>query len=503
MTLSTERGALHIGVHVGDVMVRGADLLGDGVNVTARLQALADPGGICLSGEAHQYARKAMPLAYEDLGHQTVRNIEEPIRAYAVRSVGRERIDPSSPKPAAEKPVVLERPSIAVLPFTNMSADPEQEYFADGVVDDIISALSRVRWFFVIARNSSFTYKGRPVDVKQVGRELGVRYVLEGSIRRAGSRVRITGQLIEAATGHHVWADRFEGGLEDIFDLQDRITESVVGAIEPSIRAAEIARARAKPTERLDAYDLYLQAIPAIHTATLEGFLRAETLLRDAVARDPGYPEALSALSDCLGRLIVRASVESASARAAEACEIALKAAALGSDNGSILASAAWTVSMLGGLHRQGKEFAERALRLHPNSADVRTACGWSFIFEGEPERALEHFEVARRLSPLDPRAFITQTATASANFFLRRFEEAVDWSTRVLQQKPTWVAALRYRAAALAHLERIEDANADIKQLLGLQPNCTLRWLTVYKYRHPWMQELLSDGLRLAGLPE
>src|SRR5215204_5415779 len=456
-----------IGIHVGDVVVRGGDLLGDGVNIAARLEGLAEPGGIAISGAAHGHVRKALPLAYTDLGQQHVKNIDESVR-------------------------------VAVLPFTNMSG-PEDEYFCDGMVEDIITALSKVRTFFVIARNSSFTYKGRAVNVKQVGRELGVRYVLEGSVRRAGSKLRITGQLIEAATGHHVWADRFEGGLEDIFDLQDRITESVVGAIEPSIRAAEIARARAKPTERLDAYDLYLQAIPEIHTATLEGFLRAEALLRDALARDPGYPEALSALSDCLGRLIVRASVESASARAAEACEIALKAAALGSDNGSILASAAWTVSMLGGLHRQGKEFAERALRLHPNSADVRTACGWSFIFEGEPERALEHFEVARRLSPLDPRAFITQTATASANFFLRRLEETVDWSTRVLQQKPTWVAALRYRAAALAHLERIEDANADIKQLLGLQPNCTLRWHTVFKFRHRWMSELLIEGLRRA----
>src|SRR5215203_2960150 len=321
------RMSFRIGVHVGDVMIRGADLLGDGVNVTARLQALADPGGICLSGEAHQYARRVMPLAYEDLGHQTVRNIEEPIRAYAVRSVGRERIDPSSPKPAAEKPVVLERPSIAVLPFTNMSADPEQEYFADGVVDDIISALSRVRWFFVIARNSSFTYKGRPVDVKQVGRELGVRYVLEGSIRRAGSRVRIAGQLIETATGHHVWADRFDGGLEDIFNLQDSITENVVGAIEPSILATEIARARAKPTERLDAYDLYLRSLREVHTGTEQGFLRAERLIRDALARDPDFPEALSALSDCLMHLVVRACLEAAPG-SAEACETALRAAA-------------------------------------------------------------------------------------------------------------------------------------------------------------------------------
>jgi len=389
------RMSFRIGVHVGDVMVRGADLLGDGVNIAARLQALAEPGGVCISGDAHQYTRRALPLAFSDLGHQWVKNIDEGIRAYQVRQIREHETEPVfNPR----KPLPLrDRPSIAVLPFTNISGAPEQEYFADGVVEDIINALSRVKWFFVIARNSSFTYKGHPIDVKQVGRELGVRYVLEGSIRKAGSRVRITGQLIEAATGHHVWADRFEGGLEDIFDLQDRITESVVAAIEPSIRAAEIARARSKPTERLDAYDLYLRAVPEIHTGTIDGFLRAETLLRDALVRDPGYPEALSALSDCLSRLVVRGAVGSTSARVAEACETALKAAALGSDNGSILASAAWTISMLGGLHLQGREFAERALRLHPNSADVRTASGWSFSFGGEPETALEHFEVARR----------------------------------------------------------------------------------------------------------
>jgi adenylate cyclase len=201
--------------------------------------------------------------------------------------------------------------------------------------------------------------------------------------------------------------------------------------------------------------------------------------------------------------LVVRGSVESASARIAEACETCLKAAALGPDNGSILATAAWTISMLGGLHQQGREFAERALKLHPNSADVRTACGWSLIFGGEPERALAHFEVARRLSPLDPRTFVTQTATASAKFFQMKFDEAVDWSTRVLDQKPTWTAALRYRAAALAHLGRIEDARADVAQVLEIQPTCNLRWVMIYKYRDQWMRELFSDGLRLAGLPE
>jgi adenylate cyclase len=468
------------------------------VNIAARLEGLAEPGGICLSEAVHNIVRKALPLAYADLGEQGVKGFDEPVRAYTVKPAVT-----LAPIRMESKPLPLpDKPSIAVLPFTNMSGDAEQEYSADGVVEEIITALSRVKSFFVVARNSSFTYRGRAVDVQQVGRELGVRYVLNGSIRKAGSRVRIAGQLIETATGHHVWADRFDGGLEDIFNLQDSITENVVGAIEPSIFATEIARARAKPTERLDAYDLYLRSLREVHTGTEQGFLRAERLLRDSLARDPDFPEALSALSDCLMHLVVRASVES-SPGTAEACEIALRAAALSSDNGAILATSAWTISMLGGLHDQGKEFAERALRLHPNSADVRTACGWSFLFGGEPEHAQEHFEVARRLNPVDPRTFFTQTAMASANFYQRRFDKTVEWSTRVLEQRPAWVPALRYRAAALTHLGRLDEARADLAKVLAAQPSCTLRWLTIYTFRHRWMQELFIDALRRAGLPE
>ena len=221
-----------IGVHVGDVLVRDGDLFGDGVNIAARLQALAEPGGVCVSGAVHEHVRKLLPLRFRDLGPQAVKHIDDPVRAYALAA---------GPAPDRPRPLPLpDKPSIAVLPFTNMSGDPEQEYFADGLVEDIITGLSRVRSFFVIARNSSFTYKGRAVDVRQVSRELGVRYVLEGSIRKAGTRVRIVGQLVDGTTGHHVWADRFEGELNDIFELQDQVTESVVGAVEPSIRLEEI-----------------------------------------------------------------------------------------------------------------------------------------------------------------------------------------------------------------------------------------------------------------------
>ena len=272
------RVLFRIGIHVGDVMVRGGDLLGSGVNVAARLEALAEPGGIVLSAAAHEQVRKILPLAYTDLGQQSVKNIEEPVRAFAIGEPQHAPTPDDAPVVPLKEATTLplpDKPSIAVLPFQNMSGDPEQEYFADGMVEDIITALSQFKSLFVIARNSSFTYKGKAVDIKQVGRELGVRYVLEGSVRKAANRVRITGQLIDATTGTHLWADRFDGTLEDVFDLQDRVTVSVVSAIAPTLEQVEIERAKHKPTERLDAYDYFLRGTASLHQGTKEGISEA------------------------------------------------------------------------------------------------------------------------------------------------------------------------------------------------------------------------------------
>ena len=292
--------SFRIGVHVGDVMVRGGDLLGDGVNVAARLQALSEPGGVCVSGEAHQYARRSLPLTFTDLGVQVVKNLSDGIHAYAVESAAAPRALSHSPQPLP----LPDSPSIAVLPFTNMSGDAEQEYFADGIVEEIITALYRFKWLFVIARNSSFTYKGRAVDVTQVGRELGVRYVLEGSVRRSGDRVRITGQLIEAASGHHVWADRFDGSLNDVFDLQDRMTENVVAAIEPKVREAELGRSRLKATSSLTAYDLYLQALFQHHREAEEDTSAALRLLQRAINADQRFALAYAISASCYAQRI-------------------------------------------------------------------------------------------------------------------------------------------------------------------------------------------------------
>src|SRR5438132_1199484 len=257
---------LRIGINLGDVIVEGNDLYGDGVNIAARIEALADAGGVFVSNTVHDHVRDRLPFLFEDLGEQQVKNIARPVRVYRVRDIGAAVKSPSTPP---QPPLPLpDKPSIAVLPFANMSGDPEQEYFADGMVEEIITALSRIRWLFVIARNSSFTYKGQAVDVKRVGRELGVRYVLEGSVRKAGQRVRITAQLIEAETGTHLWADRFDGSLEDVFELQEQVAISVAGVIEPALQAAETARSANRPPSDLPAYDLYLRAYAVFSAST-------------------------------------------------------------------------------------------------------------------------------------------------------------------------------------------------------------------------------------------
>jgi len=274
---------LRIGINLGDVIVDGDDLYGDGVNIAARIEALADAGGVFVSNTVHDQVRDRLPFAFEDLGEQQVKNIARPVRVYRVRDLTAAK---SPAQPALPLP---DKPSIAVLPFANMSGDPEQEYFADGMVEEITTAISRLPWLFVIARNSAFTYKGKPIDVKQVARELGVRYVLEGSVRKAGNRVRITGQLIDTTTGAHIWAERFDGALDDVFELQDQVASNVVGAIEPKLIVAETERAIRKPTDNLGAYDLYLRALAQFQKLTQPGRDAAIALLTQALAIDPSY----------------------------------------------------------------------------------------------------------------------------------------------------------------------------------------------------------------------
>jgi len=398
-----------------------------------------------------------------------------------------------------------DRPSITVLPFANMSGDPEQEYFADGMVDDILSALSHVRWLFVIARQSSFTYKSRAVDVKQIGRELGVRYVVEGSVRKAGSRVRITAQLIETETGAHIWADRYERDLSDIFALQDEITERIVAAVEPNVQAIEIQRARAKPTHSLTAYDLYLRALPAYYGQTQEDYKRTQVLLRKAIEVDPEYAEALGILADCITSCTLQGWYESWSRGGIDACQISARALAAGPDNSTCLASAAYAYGILAYRFEEALDLANRALMLHPNSVFVRNRAGAVYTVCGESDKAIAQCEAARRMNPLDSKkgATFTFITLAAALYFGRRFQECIDAGRRALAFTATTNTARKYVAASLAQLGRIDEARAEITELIKHQPRASLALFRQHSFRHKWMHELHMEGLRKAGLRE
>ena len=496
---ATPKITFRIGINVGDIIIDGSDIFGDGVNVAARIENECEPGGVYLSDDAYRQVRGKTSLAFDDLGERSLKNIDRPVRLYAVRSTS---FSTEATAAVGEKPLPLpDRPSIAVLPFQNMSGDPEQEYFADGIVEDIITALSRFKSLFVIARNSSFTYKGKAVDIKQVGRELGVRYVLEGSIRKVGNRVRITGQLIDAANGTHVWARRFDREIDDVFALQDELAQTVVSAVEPNLRSAEIARKKTVPTENLAAYDLYLRALSELDPITKDGLERAEALLRRAIQLDPHYSDAWAALASALGRQIVgdwRTGTELTS----EVQQVASMAIKLDPENGEALGVAAWALAILGGPLDQAADFARRAVMVHPNSAVVRAHCGWALVYSGDFEEALMHLQVGRRMDPLDPRFHQAQNAMAAAYFFQRDFQKALELARGVVARVPTHPVSLRWIAASLVHLGKLEEARAAIQKLRQAYPDFTVSKVRSY-FRHPWMTELYLDALRAAGLPE
>jgi TolB-like protein len=409
----------------------------------------------------------------------------------------------SSETPAAALPLP-DKPSIAALPFVNLSGDPEQEYFADGVVEDIIAALSRIGWLFVIARNSSFTYKGRAVDIKQVGRELGVRYVLEGSVRKAANRVRITGQLIDATTGTHLWAERFEGSLDDLFELQDQIAESVVGAIAPRLERAEIERAKRKPTESLDAYDYYLRGMANFHLGTEEGTNAALPLLYRAIELDPDYASAYGMASACHFWSKFNGWAADREWTIAEGARLAQCAIELGRDDAVALARGGHALANFVGDVDGGIDLIDRALVLNPN-----LAAGWflgSFvrIMRGASDDAIEQLARAMRLSPLDSEMYRMQGGMALAHLYARRFDTAFSWAEKALRNLPTFLIVVGIIAASHAHAGRTDDADRAMQQLRRLDPALRLSnlddWLP---YHRPEYLATLADGLRKAGLPE
>ncbi len=507
--LSPERRIeFRIGIHLGDVVEESdGDLMGDGVNIAARLEGVAQPGEVCLSEDAYRQVKSRLDLAISDLGETRLKNIAEPIHVYSLRfgsgiakaaALARAA---TSTAPALSAP---EKPSIAVLPFQNMSGDPEQEYFADGIVEEIITALSHFRWLSVIARNSSFTYKGKNVDVKQVGRELGARYVLEGSVRKSGDRVRIAGQMIDASTGSHLWADRFDGALQDIFDLQDRVTAKVVGEIAPRLEQVEIERAKRKQTENLDAYDYYLRALASLHEWTRESNDEALRLFYRAIELDPGFASAYGLAAMCFHWRKVNGWIVDPAKEIAEAEGLGRRAVELGPDDAVALSGGGYALVFVAHDLDDGPDFIERALALNPNLAWALFSSGWTKAFLGDPEGAIAQLTHAIQLSPLDPHGFRAKGGIAFAHFLAGRYGEAITWAEAALRQRPTYLASIRELAAANALAGRLPEAQKAMARLRQLDParrvSTVKDWIPL---RRPDDLKRLEEGLRLAGLPE
>ena len=496
-----------IGIHVGDIIFDDNDIFGDGVNIAARLEGIAEPGGICISDDAQRQIRgKLDSPPFEDMGPQNLKNIAEPMRAWRLSVDAKSSAYLSGDRSAetAQTLALPDKPSIAVLPFQNMSSDAEQEYFADGTVEDIITALSRYPSLFVIARNSSFTYKGQAVDVKRIGRELGVRYVLEGSVRKVRDRVRVTGQLIDASTGAHLWAERFEGGLEDIFDLQDDITLRVVGAIAPKLEQAEIVRAMRKPTESLDGYDYYLRAMSNFHKGGREDISEALRLFRKAIEFDDKFSSANGMAAWCYARRKMNGWADEGSSEGLEAERLAGRAVKCGNDDAVALASSGIAIGYMFTDFDRAVSLLDRAQALNPNLAMAWHLGGWIRCFNGQQDLPVEHLERAVRLSPVDPQRPGMLAAIAAAHFSAGRFDAASSLSkTAMLEQSNNFIAAL-VAAAANAMAGNLDVATRAMERVCELDPNFRLHKV---KYRLPNRQPetiaLWEDALRRAGLPE
>ena len=444
----------------------------------------------------HDQVRDKLDLGFEDRGEQQVKNIARPVHAYRISLQAEAQAKPPEAAPPPPLPPLPDRPSIAVLPFQNMSGDPEQEYFADGMVEEITTALSRIRWLFVIARNSSFTYKGQAIDVKQVGRELGVRYVLEGSVRKAGGRVRITAQLIEAETSAHLWADRFDGSLEEVFELQDEVATNVAGVIEPTLQVAEIRRSAERPTSDLTAYDLYLHALSHSYSWEKEDTLAALDLAGQAIEHDPQYGPALAFSAICHFHLHMNGWSDDPEVNRREGVNLARQALRVASDDPGVLARAAYTLAYFGENIDAAIELIDRALALNPSFARGWVISGTLRLWAGQPELAIGHFETSLRLDPHGRRAGALMSI-GMGHFFAQRFEEAAAMMLRSLQEHPGWAPTYRFLAACYAHMGRLDEAKEAIKRVQAVTPVLVP---TAMHWRNPEHRELFLSGLRLAA---
>jgi len=478
-----------MGITVGDVMFDDARIYGDGINVAARLEGIAEPGGICISSKVYEEIRGKVQIGYEDIGEQQLKNITYPVRVYRLRTT-------SLPAKSATLLPLPEKPSIAVLPFQNLSGDSEQEYFADGMVEEIITALSRIRWLFVIARNSTFTYKGRSVDARQVGRELGVRYVLEGSVRKAGGRLRITAQLVDAESGGHLWADRFDGSLEDVFELQDNVALSVAGVIEPTLQAAEHHRSIRRPTDDLTAYELFLRAHVARLEVEKESTMRALELLGQALNRDPNYGSALALAANCHCNVYLSVWTNDLQTTRHEGIALARRALHVSGDDPYVLANAALALGLFGEDIATAIALVDRSLQLNPSFARGWYLSGTLRLWAGQYDLAIEHFEKSIRLSP---RASASQAylTIGIGHFFARRNEKAIEMLGLSLQEKSAWPPTMRFLASCLAHMGRLEEAQEIVKRLRAIT---SVVIPTAEHWRIREDRQYFLEGLRLAA---
>jgi adenylate cyclase len=488
-----------MGINLGDIIDDGRDIHGEGVNVAARLESLAEPGGICISGDVYNQVRNRVGAEYSDLGEHQVKHVTAPVRVYRVAARVSEA---GSERMATQNPPLPEKPSIAVLPFDNMSGDPEQGYFADAVVETLTSELSRIRDFFVIARNSAFVYKGRSKNVREIGRELGVAYLVEGSVQRAGGRVRITVQLIETSGGTHIWAKHFDGSLDDIFDLQDEITAQVAGALQPSIRLAEIERSRRKRPQSMGAYDYTMRALSHVWLLEKEEASEALEQLHKALEIDPDYPLALALAAWCHAQSSVYNWAEDIEPEKEKALALAERAASLSHDDPLIL-------TVLGTVHTFARNYGaarvllQRAVALDPNSAWAHSRLGWLAAYTDRPEDAHKHFEKALRLSPVDPMNFNNYAGTACAFQVEGNDTAAAELFQRALDERRNAHWIHRNLAPALLGAGQEREARASFEALLAAYPDLTIKRYKDAMPTSPRVLDRIGQQLAQLGLPE
>jgi TolB-like protein len=488
-----------IGINLGDIIIEGRDIYGDGVNVAARLEGLAEPGGICISGTVFDQVKGKLDLTFDDLGPQEVKNIAEPVRVYRIPVEPNADTKLGAPTPDREL-LHPDKPSVAVLPFDNLSNDPEQEYISDGFVEDLITDISKISGLHVISRNSSFAFKGQPINVKDIAGRLGVRNILEGSVRKMGSKLRINAQLIDAAVDGHIWAERYDGDMENIFEFQDAIREQIVSALEVSLTPTDMAQADRKPTHNVDAYDLFLKGRANIHRLTPEHMLEARKCLENAIEIDPHFADAHSYLSYChfYGYTGMHPGFDD---NLDKAYELAKQGVALNDTSAFAFARLGW-IQMWLHYYDQAIANFEKALTLTPNNAEVYAAFGDVLSFWGDPKRGLEMIEKAFSLETFSPPLW--EFYAGLANYLLRQYDEALTRLNQSVERAPKHLHSYTYLACTYVELDQLDNAREAIKSALENVPRFTVKWgAKIYPFRLDEDRNRVLGALRKAGLPE